>query len=189
MTYRLKILLLFLAGACASSAAPQTREETVFLFENRKLIVAVPPGFGCVTAKDESGMVNIKLADPKDRVSMELRFLPDPEHRFINSRARKELMNEMFNDYVDTSTEKAMRFEELEPRNGAGTYCVFTDASLVGKTKPPPGEFLYLTTGLKVWPGVVAIFRFFSNDTSSSEYQAVLRMLRESVDEKAVPLK
>jgi hypothetical protein len=107
----------------------------------------------------------------------------------MNARARKEKMVELFQEYVDSSVEKAMQFEELDPRTGAGTYCVFTDASLVGKKKFPPGEFLHFTTGLKAWPGVLAIFRVFSNDTTSAEYRAAMKMLRESVQEKAVPLK
>ncbi len=67
---------LTLALASAVAAAAPSREESVFLFENRKLTVTLPEGFGWATAKDEDGMVNIRLADPKDRVSVELRFLP-----------------------------------------------------------------------------------------------------------------
>jgi hypothetical protein len=98
-------------------------------------------------------------------------------------------MNEMFDEYVASSTEKAMQFEELDPQTGAGTYCVFTDANLASQEKRPAGEYLHLTTGIKAWPGVVAVFRLFSNDTRSAEYQALLKMLRESVEEKAGPLK
>jgi hypothetical protein len=189
MKTSLQILWLFFAATLMAGATPKSREETVFLFENRKLTIAVPDGFEYVTGKDESGMITIKLADPRSKVSGEVKFLPDPEGKFANARARKELMHEMFFDYVESAKEKAMQFEELEPKAGAGTYCVFTDSNLVGKTTYPPGEFLHLTAGLKTWPGVVAVFRFFSNDTTSAEYQAVLKLLRESVQEKAAPLK
>lgn len=185
----LPLLSLLLLGPLVAGPTPAPREETLFVFENRRLTVAVPDGFECVKDKDENGMMTLRLAAPKDKVSGELKFLPDPEGQFTHARARKELMNEMFNEYVGTSSEKAMQFEELDPRTGAGTYCVFTDANLVGKTKLPPGEFMHLTTGIKAWPGVVAIFRFYSNDTISSEYQSMLKMLRESVQEKPVPLK
>ena len=36
---------------------------------------------------------------------------------------------------------------------------------------------------------VVAIFRLFSNDTKSPEYQAAMKMIRESVQERGAPLK
>ncbi len=169
--------------------APKVREETFFLFENRKLVVAVPAGFACVASKNEDGMVAVKLADSKGRYSVELLFLPDPEGQFAGARARREKMVDLLADYVGQSREKGMQFEELEPRKGVGTYCVFTDSTLLGKEKLPPGEYLHLTSGLKVWPGVVAIFRFFSNDTASDEYRSVLKMLRESVDEIPVPLR
>jgi hypothetical protein len=120
---------------------------------------------------------------------MDIVFLPDSENRFANARARKEQMFDLFQEYVGSSTEKAMQFEELEPRTGAGTYCVFTDTNLVGKTTLPPGEYLHLTAGLKAWPGAVAVFRLFSNETKSDAYQAAMKLLRESLEERAVPLK
>ena len=186
---RLLLLILLPVVSTAVAAPPKAREETAFLFENRKLAVAVPDGFGCVTSKNEDGFVTMRLGDPKDRYSVELLFLPDPDRQFAGGRARREKMVELLADYVGSSSEKGMQFEELDPRTGAGTYCVFTDAVLVGKEKLPPGEYVHLTAGLKVWPGVVAIFRFFSNDTTTAEYRAVMAMLRESVQEKAVPLR
>ena len=189
MKTSLWVLFLLPATTLVAGVELKSRQETILLFENRRLTIALPDGFECVPGKDESGMITLKLADQKEKVSGEVKFLPDPEGRFTNARARKDLMNEMFFDYVGSSSEKAMQFEELDPRVGAGTYCVFTDSSLVGKTPLPSGEFLHLTAGLKAWPGVVAVFRFFSNDTASAEYQAVLKLLRESVQEKPAPLK
>ena len=182
-------LLLLLTTFAAAGAKLQPREEALFLFENRKVTIAVPAGFGYVLNKDDNGIAQVKMGDPKNRVSLDIVFLPDAVEEFKNSRARKELLAEEFRSYVDSSSEKGMQFEELEPRIGAGTYCVFTDSSLIGKADLPPGEYLHLTAGLKVWPGVVAIFRLFSNDTTSAEYQAALKMLRESVQEKPVPLR
>lgn len=183
------LLILLPVASAVFAGPPKAREETAFLFENRKLAVAVPEGFGCVTSKNEDGIVTMRLGDPKDRYSVELLFLPDPDRQFAGARARREKMVDLFADYVGSSSEKGMQFEELEPRTGAGTYCVFTDSALVGKEKLPAGEYVHLTSGLKVWPGVVTIFRFFSNDTTTPEYRAVMKMLRESVHEKAVPLK
>ena len=92
-------------------------------------------------------------------------YLPFPDHIFPQS---------------------LLQFEELDPRVGSGTYCVFTDARMVGK-KIPRGEYLQTTTGLKAWPGVVAVFTLFSNDTTSPEYREVMTMLRESVTEARPP--
>ena len=190
MKSRLLPMLLILAlGAAGLFAAEESREEAFLIFENRKLSIAVPTGFECVTAKDETGLVAaVRIADAKERCSLEIRFVPDADRRYAQARARCELMNEVFGEYVRASSEKGMQFEELEPRAGAGTYCVFTDSSLVGRADLPPGEYLHVTAGLKAWPGVVVIFRFFSNETDTPGYQAIMKMLRESLQEKSVPL-
>ena len=182
-------LLVCLGATVGSGSAAAQRVESVLIFENRKVAVVVPPGFTYTRLQDEAGLPNLNLAAAENKVSLNLVFVPDPEGLAAQARARRERMFELFANFVETSVEKAMRFEELEPRLGAGTYCVFTDASLVGRTNLPPGEYLHLTAGLKVWRGVVVVFRLFSNETSSAEYQAGLKLLRTSVEERAVPLK
>lgn len=185
---------LRLCGLCLLSglmvqAAGLVREESVLIFGGRRVSVIPPAGFAVATGRDEAGQVALKVSDAEGRYSVEISFLPDAGGRYTGARARRELMNELFSDYVGSSKEKGMQFEELEPRTGAGTYCVFTDAALIGKTELPPGEFLHLTAGLKAWPGVVAVFRFFTDDTTSPEYRAIMKMLRESLVEKPVPLR
>jgi hypothetical protein len=180
--------LLALAPGAAVQAGVQ-REEAVLIFESRKVVVAVPPGFTAKTNRDEAGLVQVHLAADKQQATLDLIFVPDPEGEALRSRGRKEKMVELFNSYVESSVEKAMRFEELEPRRGAGTYCVFTDASLVGKTELPPNEFRHLTVGIKAWSGVMTIVRLFSQETNSAEHQALLKVLRESVEERPVPLR
>jgi hypothetical protein len=189
MKFALRSLVLCCLPAVCAHAVATPHEETLFLFENRKVTIAVPAGFGYVANKDDLGIYQVKLGDPKNRVSLDIVFLPDPEEQFKQARARREVLNEQFGDYVDSSSEKGMQFEELEPQIGAGTYCVFTDSNLMGKSNLPPGEYLHLTAGVKTWPGVLAIFRLFSNDTSSAEYQSAMKLLRDSVQEKPVPLK
>lgn len=178
------------AGSPTASPTPDTaHEETVFLFENRKLSVLVPQLFSYNAGKDDRGLLHVRVADPKEKMSLDVMFLPDPEGRYASARARKEQIFELFQEYVDSSSEQGMQFAELEPRTGAGTYCVFTDKNLIGKSTLPPNEYLHLTAGVKTWPGVIAVFRLFSQDTTSADYQALMKMLRESVEEKPVPLR
>ncbi len=188
MNFSLRLFAVFVIGLAAPIAGAKEKEEIVALFQNRKVTVAVPEGLTFAGRQDAQGMITVLVADPKDTVRLQISFLPDLEDQYSSARGRRELMNEMFAQYVASSVEKAMEFVELEPKTGAGTYCVFKDASLVGKTTLPPGEYLHLTTGVKTWPGVAAVFTLFSNDTQSKEYQAALKMLRESVQEKTGPL-
>jgi hypothetical protein len=181
----LALLFTFALGVPARAAA-KPQEETVFLFENRRVIVLVPDGFGFASTKDPRGMMTVEIGHPKDKVRLTITFLPDPEQAFMTARTRKEFINEQYGEFVESSVEKAMQFEELDPKFGAGTFCVFTDEKLVGKSKFPPGEYLHFVSGVKAWPGVAAVFRLFTNDTQSKEYQAILAMLRTSVAENVL---
>ena len=181
--------LLLLVMNITSLPGSAQREEVVTLFESRRVGIAVPPGFAYTRDQDRSGLVHVQLLAAAQQVSLDLLFVPDADGQAGTARARRERMVELFNDYVEGSVEKAMRFEELEPRRGAGTYCVFTDVNLVGKADLPPNEYLHLTAGVKSWPGVMVVIRLFSNDTKSPGYQAALRLLRESVEERPVPLR
>lgn len=158
----------------------------MFIFQNRKITIAVPSDLGFSSNKNERGIISFRLGHPREKISLEVAFLPDPDGRFTTARNRKEFMNDTFQDYLADSVEKAMQFEELDPALGSGTYCIFTDAKLVGH-KIPRGEYLHTTTGLKAWPGVVAVFTLFSNDTTSKEYREVMAMLRLSVTEVLPP--
>lgn len=175
-----------LALVVGSSAAA---EETVPIFGGRRVSIEVPEGFRSELGRDPSGRVVVRLADAGDRHSLEIGFLPDEDGQWVRARGRRELMHELYAEYVDSSREKAMQFEELEPRSGGGTYCVFTDAALIGRADLPAGEYLHLTAGVKAWPGVGVTFRLFSQDVASSRYRELMRVLRESVWEKPVPLR
>lgn len=179
------IALLLAVPLAGLPAAPKekARQETLILFEQRRVAIAVPEGFVFASNKDERGLISAHLADPKDKISLQISFMPDRDGEYATARARKELMVQSFQQYVSGSVEGAMQFEELEPRAGGGTFCVFTDASLVGKTKFPPGEYLNSTTGIKSWRGCFAVFTLLSNDTKSDEYVAAMKILRDSIAE------
>lgn len=181
------MLLMALTAAWPVAA----REETITISETRGITVRVPDGFSYRSGTNARGELAMTLSDAKEQVTLHVTFTADPEEEFKAPRARRERLHEEFNSYVAGSVEKAMRFEELEPKVGAGTYCVFTDEKLVGKppAEYPPGEYLNLTAGVKAWPGVVATFTLFSNGTTSEQYRALMAVLRESVHEKLAPLR
>lgn len=167
------------------------REELLPLTEARAVSITVPDGFTYQAGVNSRGELAITLTDAKANVSLAVTFAPDAEGEFANARSRRERMHEEFKNYVEGSREKAMQFEELEPKVGGGTYCVFTDDKLLGKpvAEFPEGEYLHLTAGVKAWPGIVATWTLFSNDTNSEPYRAAMKTLRESVHEKPAPLR
>lgn len=172
----------------ADLAAAAEREERVELTPGRAVAVRVPAGFVFEEGTNSRGEPGAMLTDEKRRLSLTLVFEPDPEGEYLEARGRTERLFREFGDYVAGSVERAMQFAELEPAEGAGTLCTFTDAKLAGRpaSEYPPGEYLHLTVGVKAWRGVAVRFMLFSNDTDSEGYRAVLRLLRESVHEKPV---
>lgn len=183
------VFVLFLSLATAVAPA-RARDEVIRLSETRGISVTVPDGFNYKAGLNARGEIALTLGDAKGEVSLQVTFEPDAEEEFKQARARKERLHEEFGSYVAGSVEKAMQFEELEPKVGAATYCVFTDEKLAGKPPAefPAGEYLHLTVGVKAWPGFVATFTLFSNDTKSAKHETLLRVLRESVHEKPAPL-
>lgn len=185
---RLGLVAMLLLAAPPAPAAAQ-REEILELAPGRRVTVAVPTGFAVERPADPAAPPELRLRDAAGTVSLDLAFLPDPEGRAATPRARRERIVELFEEHVAASVEQAMRFEELEPRRGAGTWCLFTDRALVGRAELPPNEYRLLAVGVKVWPGVMVVFRLFSQDADSPAHRAALGILRESVEERPVPLR
>ena len=180
---------MVLCPAAGLFGAEFEREETVVLFENRRVTIAVPNGFVFARARDNLGVVRVQLHNAKEDVTAQLTFLPDLEERFTDKYERHRFLFESFSEFAESSVEKAMQFEDLRAKVGVGTYCIFTDAKLVGVTKLPPNEYLHATKGVKVWPGVLVVFSIYSNETKSDDFQAMLTLLRDSVVEKSVLLR
>ncbi|MFZ9746322.1 MAG: hypothetical protein ACO3G4_06800 [Opitutaceae bacterium] len=178
---------LLLAPVAAPAAAQ--REEILELAPGRRVTLAVPPGFAVERPADPAAPPELRLRDAAGTVSLDLAFLPDPEGRAATPRARRERLVELFQEHVAASVEQAMRFEELEPRRGAGTWCLFTDRALIDRAELPPNEYRLLAVGVKAWPGVMVVFRLFSQDAEGSAHRAAWAILRESVEERPVPLR
>lgn len=185
---RLALAVGVLAAPLAVPAAAQ-REEVLELAPGRRVTIAVPTGFVVERASDPAAPPELRLRDAAGTVSLDLAFLPDPDGLAATPRARRERLVELFEEHVAASVEQAMRFEELEPRRGAGTWCLFTDRALVGRAELPPNEYRLLAVGVKAWPGVMVVFRLFSQDADRPAHRAAWALLRESVDERPVPLR
>jgi hypothetical protein len=183
------VVLAACAFGAAKRAAQEKPEQSIPLTEGRSVLVALPDGFTMTPALDAGGVPQVHFGDRNGQISGELTFLPDSEGQFLDAFSRRELMHQAFQKFREDSVEEAMQFEELKPKIGQATYCVFTDRKLVGQTELPRNEFLNVTVGVKAWPGAVALFTIYSNGTKSADYSAVMTMLRESVHERVAPLR
>lgn len=182
-------IALSVPRAVGALTGPSPDVQTVVLEAGRPVAIVVPVGFKFEQARDADGAPRAVLNAADGTASLDLLFLPDPDGRALRLRGRNELMAGIFHEFVAGSVEKAMEFEELTPKRGSGTFCVFTDALLVGKAELPRGEYHHLTVGVKAWEGVMLVFRLFSQDLKSEAHMAAMRVLRESVEERPVPLR
>lgn len=179
----MRLLNFFSLTLLFAAVELSAKEESVLLYENRRVTIAVPDGFEYRRVVDKRGAA-LAIVDAQRSVVLHVTLLPDPEGNFTSARTRKEFIVENFHEYLESSVEQVMQFEEMNPRSGACSYCVFTDAHLVGRKEMPPNEYLYATIGVKAESGCVAVFTLLSNDTSSKEYQATLKIVRESLQVK-----
>jgi hypothetical protein len=173
---------LLLAAALLLGLPLAAKEEVVISSDLRRISVDLSEGF-TFASTENAGVVSVEIGDAKRTLSLHMDFVPDPNARLGTEDSQKTMLAETSQSEAEQSVEKGYDFQALEPKTGNGLYVVFTDASLVGKP-PPPGEFLKLTRGIKSWSGFAVIFSLVSQDNTSDEYKAVLKMLKTSVEEK-----
>ena len=186
MKILLRSLLLFALLAPARTVAAKDPVENVIFFLDHRISIAVPEGFIYDSGRDSDGTITAQIADQKQSNRLQVQFQPDPSNQLGTERQQMDFLAATCRLYAEGSVERSFDFKPLAPRSGQGTYCSFTDASLVGHP-PPKGEFRQVTTGVKVWPGWVIIFTLLSNEPASKEYQALLTLMKESFAEKAPP--
>ncbi len=181
---------LWLFALCTLAGTTQAREELLPIANGRTLTVHVPDGFSYNTGANAQGEFGFVLIDHKAGVKMQVMLHADEDGVFKDARARRERLHEEFKGYVEQSREGGMQFEELAPKIGAMTTCLFTDKLLAGKQvgEYPEGEYLHLTVAVKSWPGFVGTVMLFSNDLRAPQHLAAMQVLLASIHEKPVPL-
>ncbi len=182
-------LLLALCALTAGTAlfAKEKSQEQTLLLDNHRVTIAVPDGYVYSSGRDDQGVMMAKITDTKETIDLQVRFQTDPGSQLGAESQQMAFLASICQQYAEGSVEKSYEFKALDPRRGSGTYCSFTDASLVGRQPYPKGEFLHVTTGVKAWSGCALIFTVLSNDTTSKEYLTALKLLKESFEEPPPP--
>ena len=89
---------------------------------------------------------------------------------------RKEVLR-ITEQFVSESVEKKQNLKDFSLEKGYGGYCLFTDASLVGK-KAPPGDYKVMGSG-QVQPAdnVVGVVSLFADEPDGTEMRAMLMII------------
>jgi hypothetical protein len=79
--------------------------------------------------------------------------------------------------FVSGSVEKKPALNEFSLKSGYGAYCVFTDASLVGKPTKP-GDYKVMAAG-QVQPGdgVLGVASLFADEKDGKDFRAMLQIV------------
>jgi len=180
-----QITLTFLVFSALWSAPCSAKNETIILSEEHRIGIAVPDGYEYSSRRNEQGAIGVQLVDPGQKISLQVVFLPDPKGEIVGETGQKDFLAGVCQPYAEGSVERSYDFKPLESRGTSGLYCHFTDATLAHSDKPPPaGEYLHVTSGVKVWSGYFLLFTLLSNDTTSKEYRTAFKLLQNSFDEK-----
>jgi hypothetical protein len=169
---------LLLAAALALGTGGQAADVPLELPEGERVVVVVPEGWKLARDRGENGVVTARLTDPGERLSLHLTFLPHLDGRLAGEEAQARVLGELIEPYLAHAVEKEARLQPLRAHRAEGFYCLFTDARLVDRRELPPDEYRHATVGLRVAERWFAVFTLFSQDTTSAEYRAALRVVQ-----------
>ena len=79
--------------------------------------------------------------------------------------------------FVPESVEKAEKLRDFSLEKGYGAYCIFTDASLVGKTTPP-GDYRVMGSGeVQLAENLPAVVSLFAEDENREDFKAMVKAI------------
>jgi hypothetical protein len=175
-------VLLALALVVATRLAV-AETKSVEIFEGREISVEVPEGWQSMHARDATtGVQTLSFEDPRGEIKLDISFIPDSEGRLATRAGLEAQMRSAFSDYKAGAVEREMKFTFVEVVGGLCGYTSFTDRSLVGK-KPPAGERLISTTGIRSWKGAYMIFTLLTNSVDSKPYRDALTIVTKDLRE------
>jgi hypothetical protein len=165
----LPLLALLLLPAFASA-------DTVDLGAHGTLAVAVPKGWTMSTQKEEDSGVAVTLSPPAGvnaKLLLNVAFVPEPKP--VSKDEVQEKVLSVCDQFVDASVEKKKTLREFSLTGSAfGSYCVFTDASLVGKASKPD-EFKVIGVGIiRYSDDVMAAVSIAGDDEKGPDFGAMM---------------
>jgi hypothetical protein len=89
---------------------------------------------------------------------------------------RKEVLR-ITKQFVSGSVEKKQNVKDFALKQGHGAYCLFTDASMVGK-KAPPGDYKVMGSGqVQLSDDVIGVVSLFADDPEGEEMKTMIKII------------
>jgi hypothetical protein len=165
----LPLLGLLLLPAFASA-------ETIDLGTHGALAVTVPKGWTLSTQKEEDSGVAVTLSPPAGvnaKLLLNVAFVPEPKP--VSKDEVQEKVLSVCDQFVDASVEKKKTLRDFALNGSAfGSYCIFTDASLVGRVSKPD-EFKVIGVGIiRFSDDVISAVSLAGDDEKGSDFSAMM---------------
>lgn len=151
--------------------------DTVDLGTHGKAEIPVPKGWRLSATKQEDAGIVCVLTPPEGinaQGVISFAFTPAGESTSKGQVDEKTLA--AADNYVDHSVEKKKNLKHFDLTGDAyGSYCYFTDATLVGQPSTK-GEFKALATGI-IWfsPDVSAVVMLLADDDLGADYKSLIK--------------
>ena len=162
------LLALLLLPAFASA-------DTIDLGTRGTLALTVPKGWTLSSQKEEDSGFAITLSPPAGvnaKLLLNIAFVPEPKP--VSKDEVDEKVLSVCDQFVDASVEKKKTLRDFSLSGSAfGSYCVFTDASLVGQPAKP-NEFKVIGIGIiRYSDEVMAAVSVAGDDEKGPEFAAM----------------
>jgi len=166
-----RILLL-----CALLALPApARAESLDLGSHGKFTFSVPSGWTFSSQKMEDAGYAITLSAPAPsnaKCVLSLVYVEAPEP-LSKERVQAEVLSAC-DQFVEASVEKKKTLREFSVPGAYGVYCLFTDASMVGKPSAPDQFKLVAMGEVHLSDEVTMSASMLFDDEKGPEFQAML---------------
>jgi hypothetical protein len=128
-----------------------------------------------------SAAYSVELAPTNNANARGLLMVVFGARGMMDKEAIQKLVLRVGEQWVNGSVEKKVTLREFSVKQGYGAYCVFTDASLVGKP-PKPGEYKVMGSGaLRIGNHLLTSVTLYADDANGAEFKALLNMVNGMV--------
>jgi hypothetical protein len=141
------------------------------------LSVAVPDGWTATVEPPGKGGYALSFKPNGDaNVKCLLTFLYTANRTPDKAVIRADVLR-ICEQFVSQSVEKKAELKDFSLEKGFGAYCVFTDASLVGK-KVKPGDYKVMGSG-QIQPSedMLGVVSLFADDAAGKEFKAMVNII------------
>ncbi|MGJ8664038.1 MAG: DUF4124 domain-containing protein, partial [Marinicella sp.] len=114
-------------------------------------------------------------------ISLLIDFIDSEQTQQMDQMAVKGMVTEKGKVFERTSVVGKTNIKTMRLDDGYGYFASYKDASLVGKSSYPPGEYLNTTQGLLKKGDLLINFTLLSNDTSAENHVFALEFLANGI--------